>query len=116
MRRKRKTKAEKEREWARIERQNWDIFRERLEGLQSFAGAAQLVAQAVQPGGPGRRFYSNLGFFLQAFIPPDGASAVELGLYIQLIERMDAGGELKPGAREQVVADLRAAIARRGPV
>ena len=65
-------------------------------------------AHSSYPNSPGRRYYSNLAFFLgNAFHRPGGASRAELGLCIGLIRRFDEAGELPPGAAEQVTARLR---------
>jgi len=62
---------------------------------------------------PGRKYYSNLGFFLSSFIPPDGANTEELTLYLALISRLDQAGNLKPGVAAKVLIDLKAAIQKR---
>ena len=49
-------------------------------------------------GMPGRHFYSSLAFFLQSFEIPNGSSDAERRLYLEFVRRLDAAGELKPGA------------------
>ena len=68
--------------------------------------AVALVDQAPGPDRPGRHFYSNLGFFLQSFMVPNGSNSDERALYVQLIRRMDEAGELKPGVPERIEAEL----------
>ncbi len=107
--RRRKTVAERRHEHAEAERRVWDEFRPWLAALSSYADALKLVAEAPPPDSPGRRFFSNLGFFLQGFSTPGGSSGEERALYAQLIERLDAAGELKPGAGKQIADKLRRA-------
>ena len=114
MRRRRKTKAERDQEWRETERRVWEKFRPKLEAAQSFADALKLVAETVPPDSPGRRYYSNLGFFLQSFTPPGGSNYAEKTLYLQFIQRLDSAGELKPGARETVEQALRRAMEEQG--
>jgi hypothetical protein len=110
MARKRKTKREREREWAEADRHAWEQFRPKLAALRSFIDAKILVAQAPPPDSSGRRYYSNLGFFLQEFTLPGGSSEAERSLYLQFIERLDSAGALKPGAAQEVREKLRRTI------
>lgn len=110
MARNRKTKAQRDHERREAERREWEIFRPKLDALQSYVEALQLVAEAPPPDAPGRRYYSNLGFFLQAFVVPMGSSFVERALYLQFIRRLDAAGALKPGAGQQIEEALRNAM------
>jgi hypothetical protein len=113
-RKSRKTKTEGDREWAEAERRVWNEFRPRLDVLQTNAEALQIVAEAPPSDSPGRRYYSNLGFFLQAFTVPMGSSDAEKALYLQFIQRLDAAGVLKPGAAQKVKEDLRRAMELQG--
>ena len=74
MSRNRRTRDKREQERADADRRAWDRFRPRLESLSSFIEARLLVKQAPPPDSPGRRYYSNLGFFLQDFTVPSGSS------------------------------------------
>jgi hypothetical protein len=114
MARRRKTKAEREQDWAEVDRRVWNQFRSRLEALTSFAEAQLLVDEAPPPDSPGRRYYSNLGFFLQAFTVPMESSYAEKALYLQFIQRLDAEGALKPGAGQRVQDELRRAMEAQG--
>jgi hypothetical protein len=107
MARNRKTKAQHDHERNEAERLEWEIFRPKLDALQSYAEALKLLAEAPRPDAPGRRYYSNLGFFLQAFTVPMGSSYAERALYLQFIQRLDAAGALKPEARQQIEQALR---------
>lgn len=115
MARSRKTKAQRDQERAEEARRVWESFRPRLDALQTFAEALQLVAEAPPPDSAGRRYYSNLGFFLQAFIVPMGSSYTEKALYLQFIQRLEAAGALKPGACKRVTEELRRAMEAQGP-
>lgn len=110
MGRNRKTKAQRDHEYREAERREWEVFRPRLDALQSYAKAKQLVTEAPPPDAPGRRYYSNLGFFLQAFTVPMGSNYAERVLYLQFILRLDASGALKPGTRQQIEEALLHAI------
>jgi len=110
MARRRKTKSERHQERIEAEQRAWELFRPRLDALQSRADALKLLTEAPPPDSPGRKYYSNLGFFLQGFTPPGGSSYAEKALYVQLIQRMDKLGELKPGARETIEQALRHAM------
>jgi hypothetical protein len=112
MPRRRKTGAERERETRELDRRAWEEFRPKLEALQSYTDALAFVHQSPPPDSPGRHFYSNLAFFLQSFAPPMGASGGEKSLYLKLVQRFDEAGQLEPGRRAQIEADLRAAIER----
>jgi hypothetical protein len=110
--RKRKTASERRQENYEADRRAWEEFRPKLEAVQSFAEALALMAQSVSEGSPGRRYYSNLGFFLHTFAPPAGANATELSHYLRLIGRFDSEGVLKQGARSTVEEPLRNAMRR----
>ncbi|HKP04350.1 MAG TPA: hypothetical protein VJU77_13440 [Chthoniobacterales bacterium] len=110
MPRKRKTADERRAERDEAVWRAWNEFRPKLEAIQSYAEALNLVAHAPPVDTPGRPFYSNLGFFLQAFTPPLGATAREKSIYITLIKRMDATGELKAGEAPRIIAALEKAI------
>jgi hypothetical protein len=86
------------------ENSTWDQFEPKLAALQSFTDAEMLVFRAPPEGSPGRKFYSNLGFFLQRFSVPDGASRAELHLYIGFIRRIAAN--IKLGEENRIIRDL----------
>jgi hypothetical protein len=92
------------------ERQVWEDFRSKLESIQSFIEAELLVAESPPPESPGRKYYSNLGFFLTSFIVPCDANATERSLYIQLIQRLDATGIIKKGEAANVVNALQKSL------
>src|SRR5262245_58279947 len=110
MPKKRKTVAERRQEANEKERQAWDEFYPQLVAVQSLKQAILLHHNAVPPDTPGRRHYSNLGFFLQSFWPPHGATVSELREYLRLIACFDSEGALKPGARSEIELRLRASI------
>ena len=106
----RKTKAQRNQERADAERRVWEIFRPKLDAVEDIVEAHKLVAETPPPDAPGRRYYSNLAFFLQCFGVPGGSSYAEKALYLKLIARLDATGILKAGAREKIESDLRQAM------
>jgi hypothetical protein len=82
----------------------WPAFRDRLAAAQNMAHALTLLGEQPAENAPGRRFYSNLGFFLQGFTVPGGSSARERALYLAFVQRLDAAGALKPGVMVEVEA------------
>ena len=114
MSRKRKTYADRQRERDEADRRAWDDFRPKLDALKTHAEALDLMAKGPSPGEPGRHYYSNLGFFLEAFIVPMGSNHTEKALYLQFIQRLDAAGALKPEAGQKVIEELRRAMEAQG--
>jgi len=103
----RKTKAQRKQEHADAEQRVWEAFRPKLDAAITLSDALQLADQTPPPDAPGRRYYSNLAFFLQCFGVPGASSYAEKALYLQLIKRLDATGVLKAGACQKVEEDLR---------
>jgi len=103
-------------ERSRKEREIWEEFRNGIMNSDSIIDAHTLMENAPYEGRPGRRFYSNFGTFLQAFIVPDGAGLDELKLYIGLMRRINDSGEvgLKAGTAQMVIDKLRAALKEHG--
>lgn len=102
----RKTQAQRDNEWYEADRRVWDAFKPRLASLGSFEEAKELISKPPSPDAPGRRYYSNLGFFLQSFVVPHDSNAEERALYVHLIERLDKAGELKAGAAADIIEAL----------
>jgi hypothetical protein len=96
MARKRKTVAEQRQEWDEAQERVWRTFRPRLDAATNVGEALAILASPVPEGRPGRRFYSNLGFFVQNLMVPNGATADERGLYLQLVRRMRDAGDMLP--------------------
>jgi hypothetical protein len=84
-------------------------FLRRLGAAGNMAVAQMLLKDAPPQGDIGRRFFSNLGFFLQAFEIPNGASDGEQTAYLEFVRRLDAAGELKPGALDRIEERFRQA-------
>jgi hypothetical protein len=114
-RRRRKTKSERDAGWHEAQRRAWEFFEPKLKALQSFEEALRLVYEAPAPDSPGRSYYSNLGFFLQAFTPPAGASLTEYGYYLEFARRLDAAGKLKKGALATIEGDFARAMKDKNP-
>ncbi len=105
------TKAQQGPELAEAERRVWEEFSAKLSGLHTYLDALTLVAEgAPPPDAPGRRFYANLGTFLQMFQVPVRSSQAEKELYLQLLDRLDAARQLRPGVRQQLEDALRRAM------
>lgn len=98
MARKRMTADERRQAEHDADARQWRVFKPKLEAASSMKAAHALVAETPPHGRPGRHFYSNLAFFLQSFDIPDGSSDSERPLYLEFVRRLDAAGELKPGA------------------
>jgi hypothetical protein len=103
----RKAKARRDQERYEADRREWEIFRPKLEALQTYPEAQLLVLETPPPDPPGRKYYSNLSFFLGAFSVPGGASYAEKALYLKFIQRLDDSGALKPCTGQIVEEALR---------
>ena len=113
MAQRRKTKAEHDQEWIDDQKQAFEEFRRKLESVRSLADAHKLHAGAPPQDSSGHKYYSNFGKFLMDFTAPNSASLDEYSLYLAFIQKMDAAGELPPGARKKIEKDLRRAMAQR---
>lgn len=103
----RKTKAQLDQERYEADRREWEIFRPKLEALQTYPEAELLVLETPPPDSPGRKYYSNLSFFIGSFSVPSGASYAEKALYLRFIQRLNASGALIPGTGQKVEETLR---------
>jgi hypothetical protein len=110
----RPTKARRVRDVVADDRCGWEAFRLRLESLQTLTQAVQLMREVPPASTPGRGYYTNLGFFLGAFTVPVGTSYAEKALYLGLVQRLTAAGELKPGGGGRIEESLRKAMAAQG--
>lgn len=111
MAKKRRTQADRDRDRAEAEQRVWDRFWPRLQALETYEEAQRLVDETPPPDAPGRRFYSNLAFFLGGFAPPAGAGGQERSAYLAFIARLDAAGRLRAGARQEIEAAFARAAA-----
>lgn len=98
MARTRKTADERRQADYEADARQWQVFKPKLESASSMNAARALLNEAPGQAMPGRHFYSSLGFFLQSFEIPNGSSDSERRLYVEFVRRLDAAGELKPGA------------------
>lgn len=112
MARKRKTAAEVREARALVDIRAREAFMLELKGIVSYVDALERVHRSSDRS-PARKYYANLGFFLQTYAAPDGASSEELAEYIRLIGSFDAEGAVKPGLRAGLEDALREARARR---
>lgn len=106
MRNPRKTITEKRAEENQAQRSAWSDFLPRLQNVASVQDVLRLLAATPPPGSPGRQFFSNLGCFMQAFVPPSGASEAEMREYRRLIGIFEAEGVLKCDARRAIESAL----------
>ncbi len=101
----RETKADE------AEQREWEEFRARVAAQETYLDALTLVAQgAPPPDAPGRRYYANLGTFLQHFQVPVRSTYAEKELYLDLVRRLDAAGQLRPGVRNELEGALQRAM------
>ena len=112
MTKRRKTADERRYEADEAAKRAYEEFRSQAADVRTLADARILVSHA-RNSDPGRRYYSNLGFFLNTFAPPDGASLDELSLYLAMVRHFDASGDVKSGALVEIEAALQAAKSRR---
>ncbi len=98
----RKTETQRRAEWTAAEALRWNEFYKQLENVDSLEGAYKLHSSAPPENAPGRRYYSNFGFFLHYFAPPHGANSTERAQYLRLIKLFDDAGNLSDGAREEI--------------
>ena len=107
---KRGTAAERRRQREDAEEAYWQRFKARVEAASGYREIRAIADDAPPPDAIGRKIHSNLIFFLDSFSRPAGANAYERALYVQLLRRMDAAGELKPGVRARAEVDLGSAF------
>src|SRR5512142_2199847 len=99
----RDTKPDEERQRAEAEQRDWEEFRARVAAQETYLDALTLVAEgAPPPEAPARRFYANLGTFLQHFQVPVRSTYAEKELYLDLVRRLDAAGQLRPGVMKEL--------------
>lgn len=105
------TKADLQQEHAEAEQRAWEEFRAQVAAQGTYLEALRLVAEgAPPPDAPGRRYYANLGTFLQHFQVPVRSTHAEKELYLQLVHRLDAAGQLRPGVGKDLEDALRRAM------
>jgi len=85
------------------EKQNpyWKKFRTILQAGQDYSEALALALAMPRQDIPVRRYHTNLLYFLQDFSVPKGATLEERSMYLELVKRFEASGEIKPGVRRQ---------------
>ena len=81
----------------RLRAEAWRSIQAQLAAATGLVDAQRVLITAPPESHLGRRYYSNLGFFLQTFSPPAGANREEIALYIRLLERINAEGLVKEG-------------------
>ncbi len=68
------------------------------------------MADCPPPDTPARSYFSNFAFFLDNLVPPGGASASELMLYSEFVDRLVNAGTLAADRGAEVNTALRSAI------
>lgn len=118
---KRKTKAERMAEWAELEAKEFKKFINSLSKVNTYI-ETKLFIENNRPmeSQPGRRFYSDLDWFLRTKIIPDGAfwdpreCQAFLGL-VRRFKRHDAA-VFKPGSLDQWERYVLAELKERWPI
>ena len=103
-----KTAVTRRRENEENQNHYWEKFRSILQAVQDCGEALALALAMPHQDVPVRKFHTNLLCFLQDFTVPKGSNPEERALYLELIRRFEAGGELKPGVRRQFEQALQA--------
>ena len=104
-----KTAAKRCQETEDKHNQYWKKFGSILQAVQDGGEALALALAMPHQDVPARRFHTNLLSFLQDFTVPKGLTPEERSLYLELIRRFEASGEVKPGVRRQFEQALQAA-------
>ena len=104
----RKSAGERRQEKVGKPNQYWEKFRSILHVTENRCDALALALAMPRQETPSRKFHKNLLWFLQDFTVPKGLTPEERSLYLELIRRFEAGGELKPGVRRQFEQALQA--------
>ena len=103
-----KTVAKRRHEKEDPHNQYWKKFSSILQAGQDSSEAFALALAMPHQDIPARRFHTNLLRFLQDFTVPKESNPEERSLYLELIRRFEAGGEVKPGVRRQFEQALQA--------
>ena len=103
-----KTAVKRRQEKVDKDNQYWEKFRSILQAGQDCGEALALALAMPHQDIPVRRYHTNLLCFLQDFSVPKGSTPEERSVYLELIRRFEAGGELKPGVRRQFEQSLQA--------
>lgn len=111
----RKTNAEPEHEWRDAKKRCWQEFEPKLDAAQSLRDAGDLISQKPALDTPGSKYFSNLEYFLAHLAIPVGSSYSENALYLQLLHRMRAAGDLKPESTEEIEHELRRVMESQDP-
>jgi hypothetical protein len=110
----RKPEWMKRQEIAEASRKAMDRYLKTLASVNGIEDALKLIAHPPAVDTSGRPFASNFAFFWgHEFMIPGSACEAELREYLGLVRRLDANGELKPGALADVERRLTEAMRTR---
>ena len=101
-----KTAAKRQQKKGKENNHYWKKFSSILQTGQGCGEALALALAMPQQDIPARKFHTNLLSFLHDFTVPKGSTPEERSLYLELIRRFEAGGEVKPGVRRQFEQSL----------
>jgi hypothetical protein len=91
----------------------WSKYISDLERASTYGEAKKIHETPISHSSPGRSFYSNFGFFMHHFMPPDGGSKRELEEFLRLLKCFDEEGVLKAGELQRLEPFFQAAIDRK---
>lgn len=90
--------SRKQEAWESANDRYWQYFREVLSNLDDYKEARDFAYSGPGPDQPGRKYHSNLAFFLERFYIPGGSNSTERALYLKFLRKIDKAGQLKPGS------------------
>jgi hypothetical protein len=88
----------------------WELFLPRLRSIKSVVDTQAVLGEIPPKGEAGRLYYSNLGWFMQFFSPPNCVSIEELTEYLRIFRHIDGELRLSPDVILAVENALESAI------
>jgi hypothetical protein len=96
------------------EAEYWAIFSQKLTDLDSVEDALFFAASAPGSDLPGRKFHTNLLYFLQTFGIPGDANKDEMVLYLNFLKKLDPPNvgfaDKLPSAIEQLQRSINSSL------
>src|ERR1700722_4111829 len=93
----------------------WELFLPKLRSIKSLADAQAVLGSLPREGEAGRLYYSNLGWFMQFFSPPNCVSIEELTEYLRIFRLTEGELQVSPDVIVAVESTLEAAITASQP-
>jgi hypothetical protein len=96
------------------EAEYWATFSQKLTDLDSVEAAQLFAASAPGSDLPGRKFHTNLLYFLETFGIPGDASKDEMVLYLNFLMKLDPSNvrlaDKLPSAIEQLQRSIKSSL------